>query len=151
MSESGRLSRRLDEIRRGCNAASLAAARALYGGNGPCSGGSGACGGGPPKDPEQFTPMESDLLEKRVRECFSGVVRPLPGPESVRIAAAAKRTIDESVNPLDPDTRFSIYRGPFIPPVCPAVPLEDRNANIPKQSLSRCPLPNKGYMPNLPT
>jgi hypothetical protein len=109
MSESGRLARRMDEIRRGCNSASLAAARALYGAA-PCSGAN--CSGAPAKDPEQFTPMESDLLDKRVRECFSGVVRALPGPESVRIAAVAKRTIDESVNPLDPDTRFSIYRGP---------------------------------------
>lgn len=149
MSEAGRLARKMDDIRRSCGVASLAAARALYGSG--CGGGSGsACGSAVAKDPAQETPLESDLLDKRVRECFSGVVRPQPVPESVRIADLATRTIRESVNPLDPDTRFSIYRGPFIPPVCPEVPLVDRNANVPKQSMSRCPLPNKGYMPNLP-
>lgn len=148
MSEAGRLARKMDEIRRGCNMAALNAARSFYG-TGNC-GSSGTCSGAPARDPAQKTPLESDLLDKRVRECFSGVVRSQPVPESVRIADLATRTIQESVNPLDPDTRFSIYRGPFIPPVCPDVPQEDKNANVPKQSLSRCPLPNRGYMPNLP-
>ncbi len=143
MSEGARLSRKLCEIQQSCGTASLMAARAMYGGS-PC----GACGssvGG-----TQQTPLESDLLDKQVRICFSGVVGTQPTTESQRTLDLITRTLDASVDPLDPDARFSQYRGPFIPPVCPPTPTAVLNANIPKQSLNRCPLPNKGYMPNLP-
>lgn len=141
MSEGGRISRKLDEIRRSCALAALAAAR----GSGPCD-----CGPAPPADLAQKTPLESDYLDKQVRTCFSGVIGRQVGPESRRIQAHQEQVIVDSTDPMNPDTRFSQYRGPFIPPVCPPVPQIDRNANVPRQSLSRCPLPNKGYMPNLP-
>lgn len=144
MSESGRLAQKIEGIRRNCGNAALVAARAYYGG--PCEG----CG--PAKDPLQEVPLSSDLLaaqQARVLSCPGAVIRTPPPPESVRILDKIAQTLAESVNPLNPDARFSEYRGPFIPPVCPPVPLEDRNANIPKSS-TRCPLPNKGYLPNLP-
>jgi hypothetical protein len=146
MSEGGRLSQKLESIRRGCGNAALAAARAYYGGE-PC----GPCGG-PAKDPLQFVPLSSDYLtlkQDQVLACPGAVVRAGVPPQSVRIQEIITSNLDQSVNPLNPDARFSEYRGPFIPPVCPPVPLVDRNANIPKAS-TRCPLPNKGYMPNLP-
>lgn len=145
MSESGRLSRKLDEIRRSCALAALAAARA---GAAPCV--AGDCGSAAPADLAQKTPLESDYLDKQVRTCYSGVIGRTVGPESRRILAHQEQVIMDSMDPTNPDTRFSQYRGPFIPPVCPPVPQIDRNANVPRQSLSRCPLPNKGYMPNLP-
>ena len=144
MSEAARLSRKLYGIQQGCNNAALLAARAMYGGS-PC----GNCGA-VAADPAQETPLESDLLEKRVRTCFSGFISTQPSTEGRRTADLITRTLDASVNPLDPEARFSQYRGPFIPPVCPPIPASALNANIPKQSLKRCPLPNKGYMPNLP-
>jgi len=144
MSEAARLSRKLYGIQQGCSNAALLAARAMYGGS-PC----GSCGEAA-ADPAQKTPLESDLLDKQVRTCFSGVIGTQPTTEGVRILDLITRTLDASVDPLNPDARFSQYRGPFIPPVCPPVPAADLNANIPKQSLKRCPLPNKGYMPNLP-
>ena len=119
------------------------AARAMYGGS-PC----GTCDA-VTADPAQKTPLESDLLDKQVRTCFSGVVGTQPTTEGVRTLDLITRTLDASVNPLDPDARFSQYRGPFIPPVCPPIPTAVLNANIPKSS-TRCQLPNKGYMPNLP-
>lgn len=146
MSEGGRLSRKLDEIRRSCALAALAAARGTNAN--PCV--AGDCGSAPPADLAQKTPLESDYLDKQVRTCFSGVIGRQVGPESVRINARQEQVIVESTDPFNPDTRFSQYRGPFIPPVCPSVPQVDRNANVPRQSMSRCPLPNKGYMPNLP-
>jgi hypothetical protein len=144
MSEAARLSRKLCGIQQSCNNAAILAARAMYGGS-PC----GACDT-VVANPAQQTPAESDYLNAKVATCFSGVIGTQPTTEGVRILDLITRTLDASVDPLDPDARFSQYRGPFIPPVCPPIPTSVRNANIPKQSLNRCPLPNKGFMPNLP-
>lgn len=150
MSESGRLSQKMDSIRRSCGNAALNAARAYYGGVAPVGGPCEGCG--PAKDPLQEVPLSSDLLtfkQDKLLACPGSVVRAGVPPESVRIQDRITQTLADSVDPLNPDARFSEYRGPFIPPVCPPVPIADRNANIPKAS-TRCPLPNKGYLPNLP-
>jgi hypothetical protein len=142
MSESGRLSRKLDAVQRACSNAAILEARRLYGG-GPCD----SCGTA--ADPKQETPLSSDVLEAKVTTCFSAVIGRQVGPESARTDELIQRTLDAYADPANPDTRFVAYRGPYIPPVCPPIPTEILNANIPKSS-KRCPLPNKGYNPNLP-
>jgi hypothetical protein len=144
MSEGGRLSRKLDAITRACSNASILEARRLYGGGGPCA----DCGA-TVADPKQETPLSSDVLEAKVTNCFSAVVGRQVGPESARMDGLIQRTLDAYANPANPDSRFVAYRGPYIPPVCPPIPTAILNANIPKAS-RRCPLPNKGYNPNLP-
>jgi hypothetical protein len=144
-SESGRLSNRMDEIQRGCGQAALAAARRAYGGD-PCV----SCGG-VQRDPAQLVPRESDHLQAVVASCLaSGVIGRTPGPESLRTQTLAQKTVDAYTNQFGADSRFAHYRGPYIPPVCPPIPTEILNANVPKQSLRRCPLPNKGFNPVLP-
>jgi hypothetical protein len=143
-SESARLCRMLNGVSRGCSNAAILEARRLYGG-GPCG---GTCGG-TVADPRQETPLESDLLQKRVTECFSGVIGRTVGLESTRTQGLIQSTITAYNDPTNPDSRFVAYRGPVIPPVCPPISTVILNANIPKSSV-RCPLPNKGYMPNLP-
>lgn len=53
-------------------------------------------------------------------------------PESVRIQRVITDTISCSVDPLDPNTRFSEYR-PFLPPApCPAPTAAQLNSTTPK-------------------
>lgn len=145
-SESARLCRQMNGISAACSNAAILEARRLYGG-GPCA--AGPCGGQVVADPRQETPLESDLLEKRVVNCYSGVIGRSVVPESVRTQGLIQSTIAAYNDPTNPDTRFVQYRGPVIPPVCPPISTVILNANIPKSSV-RCPLPNKGFMPNLP-
>ena len=48
--------------------------------------------------------------------------------------------ISSSVSSEDPNARFSIYRRPYIPPVCPPIPAYILNGNLPKGS-TRVPCP----------
>ena len=145
-SESGRLSRKLDAIQRDCNQAALLAARALYGGR-PAD--CGSCG--VVRDPALFTPLESDRLETLVNTCYSGVKGRLPGSESQRISGIQQRVEDAYNDQFGVNSRFVQYQGPVVLPVCPPIPTEILNANIPKASLRSCPLLNKGTNPVLPT
>ena len=92
----------------------------------------------------QETPLESDILAKKVT-CLNtqGTTVAL---ESVRTQKKIQKVLDFSVNPLDPNARFSDYRGPNVIPVCPPVPTEIANAFLPKAS-KRCPLPNSPSFP----
>jgi len=143
--ESYRLSLKLDCVARSCSNSAILAARRFYA---PvCE--DGACGK-VAVDPKQQTQLESDFLAATVANCYSGFVgRPPPEQESVKTQKLAACTVAAYNDPTNPETRFVQFRPPVIPPVCPPIPTEILNANIPKSS-KRCPLPNKGYNPNLP-
>jgi hypothetical protein len=91
-------------------------------------------------------PASSTALESKLHKCelrgFT-VNGPQTGvPESVRIAQVQQRTQDLSTDPSDPDSRFSMYRRPFIP-VCPPIPQWYYTAGEPVPQGKSCPLPNK--------
>ena len=93
---------------------------------------------------KQETPRESDILPaKTACLTFQGTT---VGLESTRIQAKIQKVLEDSIDPLNPDARFSEYRGPYLAPVCPPVPTEVLNAHLPKAS-TRCPLPNKPSFP----
>ncbi len=143
--ESYRLSQKLDCVARSCSNSAILAARRFYGP--ACE--DGNCGRVTPI-PKQETPLESDVLAATVANCYSGYVgRPPVEPESFKTQKLAACTVAAYNDPTNPESRFVQFRPPVIPPVCPPIPTEILNANIPKSS-TRCPLPNKGYMPNLP-
>jgi hypothetical protein len=144
-SEGARLCQRMNGVARACSDAAILEARRLYGG-GPCV---GPCSGTVTADPRQETPLESDLLQKRVANCFSGVIGHQVVPSSVRTQGIIQSTLTAYADPTNPESRFVAYRGPVILAPCPPIPTAIVNANIPKSS-KRCPLPNKGYNPNLP-
>ena len=143
-SEGARLCQRMNGVARACSNAAILEARRLYGG-GPCVGPCGAV----VADPRQETPLESDLLEKRVANCFSGVIGHQAMTSSERTKMIEQSTITAYSDPTNPDSRFVAYRGPVVLSPCPPIPTAIVNANLPKSS-KRCPLPNKGYNPNLP-
>lgn len=92
----------------------------------------------------QETPLESDLLAAKVPcQNIQGTTVAL---ESTRTQEKIQKVLDYSVNPLDPNARFSEYRGPNVTPVCPPIPTEIVNAFLPKAS-KRCPLPNSPSFP----
>ena len=135
MSEAGRLQRKLECIRAAERAAQLAKLRAIT-----CA---AACG--PTPNLRHFTPLESDNLERQVTNCYT-YIGPVQGvPESVRINRVTELTLLKSTDPENPDARFSEYRGPFIPPVCPALPPPPKPLGS-----TRCPLPNAPWNPILP-
>ena len=142
MSESERVSRKLGEIRCCEVNLALAAARAVYGNR--CR---DACIGAP-STLQQETPLESDLLLKRVSgTCYSFLGPPPATTESERINSKIQCVTDASVDPFNPDARFKIYAPLPTPPVCPPIPTEVTNANLPKPS-TRC-IPgnlNKPYL-----
>jgi hypothetical protein len=63
-------------------------------------------------------------------------------PESVRVARLQQRTQDLSTDPSNPDSRFSMYRRPFIE-ICPPIPQWYYTAGEPVSQGKSCPLPNK--------
>jgi len=63
-------------------------------------------------------------------------------PESVRIARLQQRSQDLSTDPSNPDSRFSMYRRPFIP-ICPPIPQWYYTAGEPVSQGKACALPNK--------
>ncbi len=146
--EGGRIARLLESARASARAEALAKARG-FANQGPCR--SGDCGSYKISVQDAPPPLESIRLQAVVNACYASrnVVTGCV-PESVRIARVNECTLRESTNPFNPETRFSEFRGPFIPPVCPPIPQEALNANVPKNQMRNCPLPNKPDNPVLP-
>jgi hypothetical protein len=137
MSEQIRIHQLIDNAKRNNARNALARAQLLYGA--PCS----DCGK-PTSNKE--VPSESSLLLANVSTCAAqAIIRPLPVPESVRIARAVQCYIDASVDPLNPDLRFRQYLPRVVPAPCPPLP----NTNPPKAP-AFCPLPNTPLNPVLP-
>jgi hypothetical protein len=91
-------------------------------------------------------PVESTYLEGKILQCYQIDTaqatrlanQSLRGvPESVRIAQRMQETNQEFANPENPSRRFIEYRGPQVATVCPPIPTEITNANLPKPS-TRC-------------
>jgi hypothetical protein len=144
--EGGRVARLLAASQACVAATALAKARALR-----SSCGTVACRDRQAAAAPAFVPASSALLERTVRDCYSSVpAKEGCVPESVRIARAAQCSLDQAQDPFNRETRFVEFRGPFIPPVCPPIPQEALNANIPRQSFASCPLPNRPDNPVLP-
>jgi hypothetical protein len=160
-SEGGRIARVLAAEKQCAARVALAKARALVGVT-PCFG--VPCVAGPVAEGEgaqarsshdgivlDHVPSDSQYLAGKIDKCYSprqlaeGCV-----PSSVYLARQMQCTLDNATNPLNPEARFSAYRGPFIPPVCPPIPAAALNANVPKLQGNNCPLPNKPWNPVLP-
>lgn len=157
MSEQGRINELLQASRRCAALEALEKARRLRGGPGSC----GSCGSAAVRPIKEQTALESEVLKERMsRAALCGTQGLSVGPESVRIAA-----IQECVVNAAP--RFSQFRGPFIPPVCPFpfysavqydasgnayIPSLGGNiqGNMPILQGKVCPLPNKPDNPVLP-
>ena len=145
MSESGRISRVLANIRQCEIQASIRNARGSKGST-ICS----SCVDPVQAIPLVETPIESILLKNTVKNCYSAVIGYQPGPESTRIIDLQQKVINQSTNPFDPATRFVQYRGLLIPPVCPPTSSALINASLPKASTRNCGLGNKFYLPSFP-
>ena len=136
MSEAARISHMMAEMRKSQIASSVLKAQQLYGST--CN---DACL--PSPNYQQQTPLESDLLIKETSgTCYSFVGPDQPTTSSQRTAALRLCVLDQSVNQMNPHTRFSIYNGPRIIPACPGPSTEVMNANLPKAS-TRCITYNK--------
>jgi len=97
-----------------------------------------------------IVPASSAILA-RATTCLTTVSSATCVPESTRIRRVQAHLLNASIQPLDPDTRFSEFnRRPLPPPVCPPIPQEFLNANVPKNQMRNCPLPNKPDNPVLP-
>lgn len=147
--EGGRIARIQEGARAQMREQALAKARALRGGPGTCGG--VRC----PSAAERIqpnVPVPSAVLINTVKNCYSRVSREGCVPSSVRTARIQLDILEKETDPFNPDTRFAnlIQRG-VIPVVCAPIPQEALNANIPKQNLRNCPLPNKPDNPVLPT
>jgi hypothetical protein len=98
-------------------------------------------------------PQSSSRLQSNALNCaLQGrtVNGPVFGvPESLRTAKLQQRTIDLSVDPVNPDARFSMYRTPFIQ-ICPPIPQFYYTAGEPVLQGKNCALPNKPDNPVLP-
>ena len=96
-------------------------------------------------------PVESGLEQAKGDTATWGIVFPgaaviqgtTVGPESARIKALRQAVIDNSTDPTNPETRFSMYRRPYVPPVCPAIPTAILNANLPKASTKPICVPQR--------
>jgi hypothetical protein len=91
-------------------------------------------------------PLESTNLQAQVLGCAritaaqatTLATQPLRGvPESVRIAKLNQDILDQYSPYSDSNRRFLEYQGPRVPIVCPPIPTEITNANLPKPS-TRC-------------
>jgi len=91
-------------------------------------------------------PLESTNLQASLAACARITseraqilaTQPLRGvPESVRIARLNQDILDQYSPYSDSQRRFLEYRGPIVPVVCPPLPTEITNANLPKPS-TRC-------------
>jgi hypothetical protein len=146
--EGGRIAS-LQEQARCCNASqALARARAFGAAVARCK---GTCES-KSKVGAELVPAASVYLEKQAAACaLTGYTSPYTCvPSSVRTAALQECAIQAFVDPLNPEQRFSDYRRPYFPPPCPPIPQEALNANVPKNQMKSCPLPNKPYYPVLP-
>jgi hypothetical protein len=145
--EGGRIGRVLEKSQALMRAQNLAKAQAYRGGPGSCG---NICYSAAERMTPQV-PVPSAVLAATVKQCYSKYSKEGCVPSSVQTARTQLRILEQSVDPFNRDTRFSEYRGPFIPPVCPPIPQEALNANIPRQNMRSCPLPNKPNNPVLPT
>ena len=141
MSESARLTRKLNDIQSCDVNLALLKARAMYGNvcNDACIKQRTVQG--------QETPLESDLVIKKISGPCYTVVGTSVATESQRMASKVQCVEDASIDPLNPDARFLMYADYIPPPACPPVPTEVLNANLPKAS-TRC-IPgnlNKPYL-----
>lgn len=91
-------------------------------------------------------PLESTNLQAQLAACGRITAaqatvlatQPLKGvPESVRIARLNQDILDQYAPYSDSRRRFLEYQGPQVPVVCPPIPTEITNANLPKPS-TRC-------------
>jgi hypothetical protein len=140
--EGGRIANLLSASRACMVAESLAKARAFSSGKACCGLKQGVL------QPAPAYP--SMLLTATVDNCYSSV-QTVEGcvPESIRIARVQQKTLDLSINPLDPTRRFSAYARNF-PEPCPALPASYARAGEPVLQGKNCPLPNKPDNPVLP-
>lgn len=93
-----------------------------------------------------IVPLESTNLEGQLARCAritaqqasTLAAQPLRGvPESVRIAKLNQDVLDQYSPYSDSKRRFLEYQGPQVAIVCPPIPTEITNANLPKPS-TRC-------------
>ena len=91
-------------------------------------------------------PLESTALQGQLATCYRLTPQqaqilaqqPLRGvPESVRIARLNQEILDQYSPYSDSNRRFLEYQGPQVAVVCPPIPTEITNANLPKPS-TRC-------------
>lgn len=134
--EGGRMAQILAASKRCQVKEAIAKARAI---NGPpqCS---------PVPQSRAVVPLESTNLQAQVAACArinaqqasALATQPLRGvPESVRIARLNQDILDQYAPYSDSKRRFLEYRGPVVAVVCPPIPTEITNANLPKPS-TRC-------------
>jgi len=136
-SESGRISRLLQQSQRCAVNENLAKARAYIGK--PCC---------KTKTANNDTPLESDYLQTTL-SCYTYVRPPVP-PQSVRISRLIQATLEAEKDPSNVDTRFSAYAP--TPVIVPCPPLDPAlfNSNLPKFALICSLLPNTPLNPSLP-
>jgi hypothetical protein len=141
--EGGRIANLLSASRCCMAAESLAKAQAFASGKAYC---------GLSQPPIQKPPpaYPSMLLTAQVANCYSRY-QTVEGcvPESIRIGRVQQRTLDLSIDPLDPTTRFSAYARNF-PEPCPPIPASYARAGEPVLQGKNCALPNKPDNPVLP-
>lgn len=134
--EGGRMVQILAESRRCQVKEAIAKARAIN---------SGSCCPPVPQS-RAVVPLESTNLEGQLARCARITAaqataiaqQPLRGvPESVRIARLNQEILDQYSPYSDSNRRFLEYRGPVVATVCPPIPTEITNANLPKPS-TRC-------------
>ena len=95
-------------------------------------------------------PQSSSKLQSNILKCNYSVIGPRFGTrESIRIARLEQKVFDASTDPTNPDTRFSLYRRPFIE-ICPPIPQFYYTAGQPVLQGKNCALPNKPDNPVLP-
>ena len=98
-------------------------------------------------------PQSSSKLQTNLLNCaLKGLT--VQGPvygirQSIWTAQLQQKTIDLSVDATNPDSRFSMYRRPFIQ-ICPPIPQFYYTAGEPVLQGQRCALPNKPDNPVLP-
>jgi hypothetical protein len=134
--EGGRMVQILAAARRCEVKEAIAKARALN---------SGSCCPPVPQS-RAVVPLESTNLQAHLAACARITAQqatvlaqqPLRGvPESVRIARLNQQILDQYAPYSDSRRRFLEYQGPQVPVVCPPIPTEITNANLPKPS-TRC-------------
>ena len=134
--EGGRMVQILAESRRCQVKEAIAKARAIN---------TGSCCPPVPQS-RAVVPLESTNLQAQVAACArinsqqASLIasQPLRGvPESVRIAKLNQDILDQYSPYSDSSRRFLEYRGPVAATVCPPIPTEITNANLPKPS-TRC-------------
>ena len=138
--ETGRIALLLSREKRNMGRQNLAKAQAYYGA-GPCV----PCVRQQPVL-QATVPAASALLDKNVTACL--ILNRIIGvegciPESLRIARLQQANVDASRDPMNPDTRFSAYKRPIPPPICPPIPQNLLNASTGYSQGLRCQPPRQ--------